>query len=599
MDQPVLDDDPRIVATTLDRLRLALPLQVTGITVGLAISPWCDLPLKPTILTINALVLAVALAMGVALRRGAITGRHIHWAAAVVWLLAPATTMTSLVATGKHVLVFPLMIEMAFAGIMQPSLRHLLGSTGIVLVGYLAVELQHGDDETAMRLASLTGLAVTTWLVGRATRRALDFAIRRDDQLVATAVLLQRELEERKRSDAERERLRHQFVHAQRMEAVGTLAAGLAHDMNNILAGILGISEIAAEDATDERARVDFSAISREAVRAAELTRGLLAFSHRGQYRRTQVRLEGIVDEVEPLLSRMFANHITLERRGGADVLVDVDAAQVSQAIVNLCINGADAMSGRGTLTLTTGIATLDAAGAARHQVPEGSYAVLSVRDSGRGMDDETKLRIFEPFFTTKEVGKGTGLGLAMVWGTIRGHGGNVEVESAAGAGATFSIYLPIAASAVTALTKPLRATTQPSRVSPRLALVVDDEPLVRAITTRILRQMGLSVVGAGDGAEALEVFAVRRDEISVVILDMSMPVMNGADCFRALRRESNVPIVIASGFANEVETQNLLSQGHTVFLEKPFGVDQLRGHIERLLDRLGELRGSHGCRTE
>jgi CheY-like chemotaxis protein len=171
-----------------------------------------------------------------------------------------------------------------------------------------------------------------------------------------------------------------------------------------------------------------------------------------------------------------------------------------------------------------------------------------------------------------------------MVYGTVRGHGGMIEVESAPDQGSAFTIYLPASTSAVVARPISSRDSNR-IRVPSRLALVVDDEPTVRAIATRILRHMGLSVVGASDGAEALEVFAARRDEISIVVLDMSMPVMGGAECLREIRRTSRVPVVIASGFANESETQNLLAQGNTVFLEKPYSVEQMRGQVQRLLE--------------
>ncbi len=582
----VPDSDPRIVATTLDRMRLGVSIEIVGIGLSLAISPASGIPLPPVVLGTNVVVIVAALCVFGALRRRRIEAATVHWMAMLVWLFPPINTLISFLSTGDTNLVFPIIIELGLAGIIQTSWRHLTASTTVVSLCYFGLALAHHDPDAPLHLSSVLGSTVTALLVGRAIRRSMDSTVLRDDQQIATAALLERELEERRRAEQEREGIRDQFVHAQRMEAVGTLAAGLAHDMNNIIAGILGIAEIAADDTQEPGVRADLQAIAREATRAAELTRGLLAFSRRGQYRKGIVELDTVIAEVEPLLSRMFASRVTLERRGGADLVIDADPAQLGQAIVNLCINGADAMDGRGMLTLTTSLVTLDASLATLFGIAAGPYAAIAVCDTGRGMDESVKKQIFEPFFTTKPVGEGTGLGLAMVYGTVRGHDGAIEVESALGAGSTFTIYLPISASvAVPRTSSPARDTGR-NRVPARLALVVDDEPVVRAVVTRILRQMGLSVVGAGDGVEALEVFRARRAEISLVMLDMSMPVMSGAECFRELRRGSQVPIVIASGFADEAETQALLAQGNTAFLEKPFSVDEMRAQVTRVLER-------------
>lgn len=587
----VANSDPRILATTFERLRLGISIEAVGIGLGLALSEPMGIPLPRPILVINLIALALAVTAFIAERRGAFPRRFAHTISMCVWLLAPATTLSSLIVTREPSLVYMVMIELALASIMQTSLRHLMISTTAVAGAYVAISGLYITPAIGIQVLSVGGLTVATWLVGRGIRRSMDSAILREDLQTETAAQLQSELEERRRAEADRKRaeeeregIRDQFVHAQRMEAVGTLAAGLAHDMNNIIGGILGLAEVAAEETTEPGVRADLQAIAREAMRAGELTRGLLAFSRKGQYRRAPVDLEVVISEVEPLLSRMFANKIALERRGGADVVIDADAAQLGQAIVNLCINGVDAMDGTGVLTITTGVVTFEQTVANRHGLPAGVYATITVRDTGRGMTEEIRKQIFEPFFTTKPVGQGTGLGLAMVYGTVRGHGGTIDVESAPEQGSAFTIYLPTSTSAVVA--SPIMARESARiRVPTRLALVVDDEPMVRAVATRILRHMGLSVVGASDGAEALEVFAAHRDEISIVVLDMSMPVMGGAECLREIRRKSRVPVVIASGFANESETQSLLAQGNTVFIEKPYSVEQMRGQVQRLLD--------------
>jgi signal transduction histidine kinase/CheY-like chemotaxis protein len=586
----VSDVEPRIIQTVFDRMRLGLAIELVGISSGLVLSIPSGIPLPLPIIGINAVVLAVAVTMLLLLRRGRIPDRHAHLAAAALWLLAPITTLSSLATTREPNLVFPFIIEMALASIMLLSQRMLIASTLSAFGVWLALELTLVDDPALLlHVGSVVGLTVSAWLIGRSVRRSMDQAILREREQAATAALLQRELEERLRLEKEREALRDQFVHAQRMDAVGTLAAGLAHDMNNIIAAISGVAQIAAEETAESSSQADFLAIAREATRAADLTRGLLAYARRGQYRRAVVGLETVIDEIEPLVVRMFANRVALERRGGTEAFIDADAAQVGQAIVNLCINGADAMETGGTLTLSTSVVRLADAEAARLELgAAGEYAAISVRDTGRGMDEDVKKRIFEPFFTTKEVGKGTGLGLAMVYGTVRGHGGGIDVTSAPGRGSTFTIYFPLAPRPEKSAA-PARLSS-PRAVASQLALVVDDEPMVRAVATRILRGMGLSVVGASDGAEALEVFAARGDEISVVVLDMSMPVMGGAEVFRELRKTSRVPVVIASGFASQTETQALLASGNACFLEKPFRVESLREQVQRMLGERSTL---------
>ncbi len=590
----VADSDPRIIATTLERLRLGLSIEAVGIALALLLSEPLGIPLPRSVLLINAFALTLAIGTFVADRIGALPRQHTHAISMCVWLLAPITTLSSLAVTAQPTLVYMVMIELALASTMQTSLRHLVVSTSCVAAAYVVISLRVVTPDVGIQICSVGGMTAATWLVGRGIRRSMDSAIEREDLQAETAAQLKLELEERRRAEGdrrraeeEREGIRDQFVHAQRMEAVGTLAAGLAHDMNNIIGGILGLAEVAAEECSETSVRADLDAIAREAVRAGELTRGLLAFSRRGQYRRAAVNLESVIDDVEPLLSRMFGNRITLERRGGADIVIDADAAQLEQAIVNLCINGVDAMDGRGVLTVSTAVAFYDDAQAARYGLAAGAFATITVRDTGRGMTESVRKQIFEPFFTTKPVGEGTGLGLAMVYGTVRGHGGAIEVESEPERGSAFTIHLPQSTSPVIARTISARDSSR-IKLPSRLALVVDDEPMIRATATRILRQMGLSVVGASDGAEALEVFAARRDEISIIVLDMSMPVMGGAECLREIRRKSRVPVVIASGYANESETQTLLAQGNAVFLEKPYSVEQMREHVQHLLDAVG-----------
>ena len=330
------------------------------------------------------------------------------------------------------------------------------------------------------------------------------------------------ELDERKHAQAEAEKLRDQFVHAQRMDAVGTLAAGLAHDMNNILGGILAFAEVLHSEATDKEVKADLARIRTEAERGAALTRSLLAFSRRGQYRKRSMLLHSVLDDMSPLLSRTLGKHVMLERTDGPPTIIEGDSAQLGQVLLNLCLNAADAMNGRGVVKIYTN--EIDLAPDEVEGLPGGRYGMLSIVDTGCGMDAETKKRIFEPFFTTKPIGKGTGLGLAMVFGAVEAHGGGITVESEPGQGTTMTIYLPAAE------TMPALPASEPI-VKPRskgVVLVVDDEPVVRTATARLVDGLGLDAITAADGEEAVDIYKHRQSEIVLVLLDMVMPKMAG-----------------------------------------------------------------------
>ena len=384
-------------------------------------------------------------------------------------------------------------------------------------------------------------------------------------------------------------RLHDQLLHPQRVESAGTLAAGLAHDMNNVLAAIMGLAEVALDDRLDPRLRSDLEQIVSEAERGAGLTRSLLAFSRKGQYRKQVLEIDDTLRDALPLLAHTLPKTIELRCELGAGaVRVDGDPVQLVQVLVNFALNAADAMHGAGVLSLASAVVELEAEPAQLLELAPGRYVRLRVTDTGSGMDDATRRRIFEPFFTTKPVGKGTGLGLALVWGVVKGHLGAVDVESELGNGTSFSVYLPVteaplpAARGSTGLRRDLPADTT--------ILVVDDEPVVRAGITRILERIGYTVLGAADGAEALRAFAAHQASIGLVVLDMGMPVMDGAECFRQLRRVSGVPVLIATGYALDEQLQAMIAHGAAV-IEKPFSSASLLVEVTRLLERRAAAR--------
>jgi two-component system, cell cycle sensor histidine kinase and response regulator CckA len=372
--------------------------------------------------------------------------------------------------------------------------------------------------------------------------------------------------------------------------------------MNNILAGILGLGELMRESATDRVQQEDLASICREAQRGAALTHALVAFSRKGQYRRDQVDLDTIIDQMVPLLRRTLPKSVQIARVGSARVVIEGDSAQLGQVLVNLSVNAADAIEtertlgrsraegrggridGAGQLTIATSAVTVDAARAERLHIAPGRYGTIEVTDTGAGMDEATRARIFEPFFTTKPQGKGTGLGLAMVYGVAQAHAGAIEVESTPGTGSTFRLYIPVVSEV--AAPKPAKKISDRFRKVMRV-LVGDDEPLVRDMAKRMLGRFGLEVLLAENGAVAVDLMKERGNDVSLVLLDMSMPVMGGAECFKRLREMTRCPVLLASGYAVEAEAQELLANGAAGFLDKPYTTTTLGEHLQRILGPL------------
>jgi signal transduction histidine kinase len=551
----------------LERLRLFLPIVIGAMLIGLGISVPVGIPLPASVLFINGAMLTFALAMYAMLRRRVIPQRFVHAVSGVVWLMTPINTLASYLITDNAMLVLPLMIELATAALMLDTRWTLIVTTPVVALG-VPLSLAAGDQPVyptgvvgLWLIALLMQIWVRRWTIAAETQRL---------EVESTAAQLQRELDERKRAEAESEKLRDQFVHAQRLDAVGTLAAGLAHDMNNILGGILAFSEVLYAEAKDKHVRADLARIRQEAERGAALTRSLLAFSRRGQYRRRPILLHSVLDDMMPLLSRTLGKTISITRSDGPPTIIEGDPAQLGQVLLNLCLNAKDAMSDTGTVTITTDEVDL----------ANGRYAKLAIGDTGAGMDAETKKRAFEPFFTTKPLGKGTGLGLAMVFGAVEAHGGTITIDSEPGNGTTMTILIP--ASEASPALPAAEPSTQPRARG--VVLVVDDEPLVRTATARLVEQLGLTAVTAGDGEQAVEIYKQRGKEIVLVLLDMVMPKLPGPDCYRALRQLGRTPVLLVSGYAADSVAQGLLDTGANGFLEKPYTAEELASQIDRIL---------------
>jgi signal transduction histidine kinase len=388
---------------------------------------------------------------------------------------------------------------------------------------------------------------------------------------------------------SEQRLLEEQFRQAQKMEAVGQLAGGVAHDFNNLLTAIGSSADMALEEAADPHAlREHLAEIHRAAERAADLTRRLLAFSRRQVLNLEVVALADVVHEGERMLRRLIGESVRLETSIDPQAPpVRADRTQLAQVLMNLVVNARDAMPNGGTLTLATGYRVVSASEARRQRgLAPGAYSVLIVRDTGSGMDEETRSRIFEPFFTTKDRGKGTGLGLSMVYGIVKQTGGYIHVESAPGRGTTFTIHLPVAVA--TGGSPGQRTVLGRPRGRPgETVLVAEDEDGVRAPVRRILVAHGYRVLEAPDGAAALRTAEHHSGKIDLLLTDVVMPGMNGAELARRLRRlRPATRVVFMSGYSAEaVATHGVLSPG-AVFLQKPFSVEELLEGLRSALAR-------------
>ena len=386
------------------------------------------------------------------------------------------------------------------------------------------------------------------------------------------------------RDVTERDRLEEQLRQSSKMEAVGRLAGGIAHDFNNLLTVILGNLELLRSGADPVEAAELMATSERAARQAAELTRQMLGFARRQPVRVAVVDLNGLLRESLGMLRRSIDPRIAVRFVPAPDLrAVAADPVQFQQVVMNLCLNARDAMPDGGTLTVETANATAPPAARAENRCPDGCVR-LSVTDTGVGMTDEVRAKVFEPFFTTKDVGKGTGLGLAVVYGVAQAHGGWVECHSQPGRGSRFEVYLPCAA-VEAAAPLAVAAAPAPDRGRGETVLVADDEPGVRELAKAALQMNGYRVLTAEDGAEAVAVFGREAGRIGVVILDATMPRMSGRQAFEAIRTINPTARVL---FASGYPAGDLLADDPppgTAFLHKPYTPTELATEVRRLLD--------------
>src|SRR6185437_8659155 len=383
-------------------------------------------------------------------------------------------------------------------------------------------------------------------------------------------------------------KLEAQFAQGQKMQAVGQLAGGVAHDFNNVLTAIIGFSDLLLlSHKPGDPSFKDIMSIKQSANRAAGLTRQLLAFSRRQTLRPQILDITGSIDDLTVLLKRLIGEQITLNVAHGNEVWpVRADLVQLEQVVVNLVVNARDAMPNGGAISIRTrNMASAESAGLAYTGMPAADYVLVEVEDTGTGMTPEIMEKIFEPFFSTKELGKGTGLGLSTVYGIIKQTGGFIYPESVVGKGTTFRIFLPRYVPAEGELAQKQAAAPVKDLTGNERILLVEDEESVRAFSARALKTTGYEVFEAGSGEEALEVLDEIGDKVDLVISDVVMPEMDGPTLLGHLRKRiPDVRVIFVSGYAEESVRKDIADDRSVEFLAKPYSLDQINSKVKEVL---------------
>jgi PAS domain S-box-containing protein len=464
----------------------------------------------------------------------------------------------------------------------------LLGYTAAELAGTSLFELCHPDDLEPVRAASAR-------LLGHRGIETLTYRIRRRDghyvwfETTSQAVLdpksdLVSEILSVSRDVTERRRLEEELRQAQKMDAVGQLAGGVAHDFNNLLTSIRGFGDILARsmNASDPR-RKDVGEILKATEQAAALTRQLLAFSKRQVLRLEPTNVNGVVDDMTKIIRRMLGDAVVVDVKLESRLwTVRADPGQLEQVMLNLALNARDAMTGGGTLTITTRNVSIAPVTTLDSLIPPGRYVVLELRDTGIGMTDDTRSRVFEPFFTTKDPNGRSGLGLATVYGIVAQTGGHISVASAIGAGTTFTIHLPVyvdSASADSASNGSTRRSSTGNQI-----LIAEDNDGVRALTIRLLVDAGYVVFECFDGVDALETLKARDEPVDLLISDVMMPRMSGSELAAHFHRlQPGTPILLMSGYMDEETVRRAFNQPDAI-LAKPFTAEALLSRVRELI---------------
>jgi PAS domain S-box-containing protein len=407
--------------------------------------------------------------------------------------------------------------------------------------------------------------------------------LRDNDPKPVEILIVTRDITDRKRVEEEKRRLEERLQRAHKMEAIGTLAGGIAHDFNNLLMAIQGYTSLTLltldlDDPNRERLKI----IQEQVQSGAELTRQLLGFARGGRYEVKPADINDVIQKTSSMFGRT-KKEITIHMKYEKNLSpVEVDLGQMEQVFMNLYVNAWQAMPGGGEIYLQTENVFLNNKQALSYSVKPGKYVKITVTDTGTGIDEKTRERIFDPFFTTKAMGRGAGLGLATVYGIIKGHKGMINVYSEPGHGTTFTIYLPASEKKVV---KKETATGTIDRGTETI-LLVDDEKIVLEANREMLESMGYRVYAVGSGQEAIALFMGKRNEIDLVILDMIMPGISGGETFDRLREiNPEIKVLLSSGYSLNGEAQTIMDRGCKGFIQKPFQIEKLSQKVREMLD--------------
>jgi|GEM_PF-5423232 len=473
---------------------------------------------------------------------------------------------------------------------VNPAFETLMGKSAAEIVGRTVRELLPVTEEYWIETygqVALTGQSDHFENYSQALDRHFDvvaFSPRAGEfAVVATDITARVKMIERQRN------LEQQMLHAQKLESLGVLAGGIAHDFNNILMAVLGNADLALMRLSPESPAVEnLRQIEKAAGQATDLARQMLAYSGKGRFVIEPLNLNSLVEEMLHILKVSISKQAVLRFHYSPHLpTIEADATQVRQILMNLVINASEAIGERsGVIAISTGMMDCDRqylqGTSLDEELPEGMYVYTEVADTGCGMDRETLSKLFDPFFSTKFTGRG--LGMAAVLGIIRGHHGAIKVYSEPGKGTTFKVLFPASTRAEAIYDLPVADSVWRGNGT---ILLVDDEETVRAVGKDMLMELGYTVVTAADGREALKVFAEQRANIACVLMDLTMPHMDGEQAFRELRRiDPAVKIIMASGYNEQEVSQKFLGKGLSGFLQKPFRISTLRATLQNLEEK-------------
>jgi two-component system cell cycle sensor histidine kinase/response regulator CckA len=445
------------------------------------------------------------------------------------------------------------------------------------------------DDTRTLAIKTATDL-----LEGKAIVPSIEVTGRKKNGDFFPATLLMTSIEYEGKSsilgfivDVSKERiLRTQLLQAQKMESIGTLAGGIAHDFNNLLTIITGYAELGLVNLQEgDPGYEEFRTVHNAAGRGADLVRQILTFSREVETKPKPINLNHQVEHAEKLLYKTIPKMIRIETHLADDLkVVNADPTQMEQLLINLGVNARDAMPDGGRLIFKTENVILDQLYCDHHvEAQPGPHVLLTVSDTGQGMKKEVVDRIFEPFYSTKKPGEGTGLGLAMVFGIVKSHGGHLSCYSEPGIGTTFKLYFPVHEAV---LNPDLSTTIEMEAFGTETLLLVDDEELIRDLGKRILSQRGFTVLTANNGHEALDIYRSNRSSISLVILDLIMPEMGGRECLdELLKIDPNIKVVVSSGFMSNGLTKETVAEKAVGFIDKPFKARRMLRIVRKVLD--------------